>query len=158
MFEKLFGRKVSAKIIPDCQRDPDAAQLPFTAGWERIEFRFADDAPFEVLLNAGGDITWRFARDLLIEALDGVPAGLGDVRIYPDSEAYLRIILQPSTEECATLIVPRKQVADFINATLGRVPRGAESIDPARFDRYLMLAVAHQFASDADFVELVKDL
>src|ERR1700754_3022258 len=74
-----------------------------------LMFLYDPAEPYTVILRIpgangkGGDNDWQFARDLLAEALAGVPAGLGDVRIWPDGDTGMMTIKLESNEGKASI-------------------------------------------------------
>jgi hypothetical protein len=79
-----------------------------------------------VSFDAGGaePIEWTFARDLLDQGL-WLPAGDGDVRVWPRGSAVVVALCSPTGK--AILETPRHGVADFIRRSQLMVPAGSES-------------------------------
>ncbi|HEY0453364.1 SsgA family sporulation/cell division regulator [Actinophytocola sp.] len=77
-------------------------------------------------------VEWAFSRDLLVEGLTG-PAGVGDVRLHPEAENGLTMLVVEieSPEGYAELELDHEGVASFLSATEQVVPLGEES---AHFD------------------------
>jgi hypothetical protein len=125
---------------------------------ETMEFRYDPTKPFEVQLHIEGDNLWTFSRDLLAEAVEGVPAGLGDVRVFP-TEQDIHITLDPGKSYHATLVFPLDKVTWFLKGTFRRVPRGKEHIDQARYDKFLIMCIEHQFVnSEAVWQKLAEGI
>jgi hypothetical protein len=73
-------------------------------------------------------VEWAFSRDLLVEGLRG-PAGVGDVRLHPESEDGLTMLVVEieSPEGYAELDLDHAGVSSFLAATEEIVALGAES-------------------------------
>ncbi|MBC9719590.1 SsgA family sporulation/cell division regulator [Streptomyces sp. TRM66268-LWL] len=110
---------------------------------------YSTDDPFavSVLLRAGemGDITWRFARDLLSQGVR-YPAGDGDVHVWATGRGHhqqLRIRIRGAVDFShdveATLVFRSADVNQFLSRTYRLVTRGQEAID---FDRELSMLLA----------------
>ncbi len=94
--------------------------------------RYDRDDPYAVHLTfptapGRGPIEWIFARSLVVDGLS-VPAGDGDVRIWPSPEdlggpVYVELC---SPYGRALFAVPRPVLADFANRCHALVPAGAE--------------------------------
>jgi hypothetical protein len=86
--------------------------------------------PWAVSLDFGeGNVRWTFARDLLIEGLDG-PAGIGDVQVWPTVDARglaTTVVALSSPDGVALLEGPTRPLAMFVARMLDTVPLGAES-------------------------------
>ncbi|MER5884549.1 SsgA family sporulation/cell division regulator [Streptomyces sp. NPDC001941] len=72
-------------------------------------------------------IRWTFARDLLAEGLRQ-PAGVGDVRVAPCGDGWLRLALS-SPEGYAELQLSAEAVGEFVRHTGVVVPPGLERTD-----------------------------
>lgn len=99
-----------------------------------MELRYDPGQPLAVLaeIRERGQepIVWRFGRELLAQGLDE-PAGLADVRIWPDRD---RVRIRLTGEECSILMTaPRVRVEAFVRATQRRVPLGRERVDVDAF-------------------------
>ncbi|GAA3832443.1 MULTISPECIES: SsgA family sporulation/cell division regulator [Amycolatopsis] len=104
----------------------DGYDVPVFSRWS---YTTAD--PYAVTLSFRADrgrwVEWCFARDLLVEGLNG-PAGEGDVRIRPDVTAgpdQLMMELE-SPDGYAIVEFSREGAARFIASTHTLVPLGAE--------------------------------
>jgi hypothetical protein len=77
-------------------------------------------------------VEWAFSRDLLAEGVRG-PAGLGDVRLHPETDEGLTLLVVEieSPEGYAELELDHAAVSSFLAATEEVVPFGEES---AHFD------------------------
>jgi len=124
---------------------PDGSALPVVAS---LQYETTDPYAVHVMFHTGGPgedsrVVWTFARQLIVDGLD-VPAGMGDVRVWPssaDGGASIALSLcSPSGE--ALFQVPRDALADFLCRTYAEVPIGAES-------RYIDL--------DAEVAQLLGD-
>jgi len=99
----------------------------------QASLRYDRDDPYAVHLSfatwPGRDpIEWIFARSLVSDGLT-VPAGDGDVRIWPSPEDLsgpVYVELCPPSGR-ALFAVPRPVLADFVARCHGLVPPGAES-------------------------------
>jgi hypothetical protein len=103
--------------------DSSRMELPVTLSYR------ADD-PYAVTVTIGTQrIEWMFSRELL-RAGTMWPAGLGDVRLWPYSEApngRLFLYLRPPSGQ-ALLELPRAAVLDFLEDTEMLTPTGTEGI------------------------------
>lgn len=95
-----------------------------------LAYRPAED-PFAVwvIFDPGSNepVEWTFARELLAAGMDG-PAGLGDVRIWPDRAGTLAMAMSSPTGD-ALFQLHRPTVAKFLRQTYASVPRGQERLD-----------------------------
>jgi len=102
----------------------------------RSRWSYRADHPYTVTAAFQTDrdrwVEWAFSRDLLVEGLDG-PSGLGDVRMHPEAERGLNMLVVEieSPEGYAVLELDHDGVASFLEATAGVVPLGEEE---AHFD------------------------
>jgi hypothetical protein len=73
-------------------------------------------------------VEWLFARELLVEGLRE-PAGIGDVRVRPDSSRGVDVLVVEieSPEGFAFLEMDHEAVEAFLDATADLVPLGAEA-------------------------------
>ena len=95
--------------------------------------RYDRDDPYAVHLSfptspARDPIEWIFARSLVVDGLT-VPAGDGDVRVWPSPEdlsgpVYVELS-SPSGQ--ALFAVPRRVLVDFVGRCHSLVPPGAEA-------------------------------
>ncbi len=95
--------------------------------------RYARDDPYAAHLSfptppGRGPIEWIFARSLVSDGLS-MPAGDGDVRIWPSPEypagpVYVELC---SPSDRALFAVPRPVLADFVARCHTLVPPGAEA-------------------------------
>jgi hypothetical protein len=73
-----------------------------------------------------GEITWRFARELLRDGLRG-PAGEGDILVRPSHPARAQITLTLRSESGAAVIeAARKDISAFIAEIYHQVPEDFE--------------------------------
>ncbi|WP_214417066.1 SsgA family sporulation/cell division regulator [Sphaerisporangium fuscum] len=93
--------------------------------------------PFAVAINfqspsgKTSGITWRFARELLVDAVELDQAGgQGDVLVEPSADGSISIVLYPQTN-CVPLQMRRESAAFFLALTYAavRVGEEAERID-----------------------------
>jgi hypothetical protein len=98
----------------------------------RSRWSYRADQPFTVTAAFQTDrdrwVEWAFSRDLLVDGLRG-PAGVGDVRLHPEDEDGLSVIVVEieSPEGYAELELDHTAVANFLAATGEIVPIGEES-------------------------------
>lgn len=98
----------------------------------RSRWSYRADQPFTVTAAFQTErdrwVEWAFSRDLLVEGLTG-PAGVGDVRLHPESENGLTMLVVEieSPEGYAELELDHDGVANFLAATAKIVPVGEES-------------------------------
>jgi Streptomyces sporulation and cell division protein, SsgA len=98
----------------------------------RSRWSYRADQPFTVTAAFQTErdrwVEWAFSRDLLVEGLRG-PAGVGDVRLHPDAEDGLTVLVVEieSPEGYAELELDHAGVSSFLEATGQIVPFGAES-------------------------------
>jgi hypothetical protein len=73
-------------------------------------------------------VEWAFSRDLLAEGVRG-PAGLGDVRLHPETDEGLTLLVVEieSPEGYAELELDHAGVSSFLAATEEVVPFGEEA-------------------------------
>jgi sporulation and cell division protein SsgA len=108
----------------------------------RSRWSYRADQPFTVTAAFQTDrdrwVEWAFSRDLLVEGLNG-PAGLGDVRMHPEAERGLTMLVVEieSPEGYAVLELDHDGVASFLDATADVVPLGEEE---AHFDVDALIA------------------
>lgn len=103
----------------------DGFDMPVYSRWS-----YDPGDPYAVTLSFSteGDrwVTWNFARDLLYDGLRG-SAGLGDVRVHPDTD--LLVIELESPDGYAVVEMERMQAESFLIDTTEAVPIGEERID-----------------------------
>jgi Streptomyces sporulation and cell division protein, SsgA len=98
----------------------------------RSRWSYRADQPFTVTAAFQTErdrwVEWAFSRDLLVEGLRE-PAGVGDVRLHPDAEDGLTVLVVEieSPEGYAELELEHARVRSFLDATARIVPLGAES-------------------------------
>jgi Streptomyces sporulation and cell division protein, SsgA len=98
----------------------------------RSRWSYRADQPFTVTAAFQTErdrwVEWVFSRELVVEGLSG-PAGVGDVRLRPEAERGLRMLVVEieSPEGYAKLELDQEGVAAFIEATTNLVPLGKES-------------------------------
>lgn len=98
----------------------------------RSRWSYRADEPFTVTAafqtERGRWVEWAFSRDLLWEGLRG-PAGVGDVRLHPEAETGLTVLVVEieSPEGYAELELEHEGVASFLAATERMVAFGAEA-------------------------------
>lgn len=96
--------------------------------------------PYEVTAVLGVDggryETWRIGRDLLAEGLE-TPAGIGDVRVWPDGHRLKLALLDADEGKWAVLSMLRSSMRVFLAVTFGTVPPGQEYVDWDRVIRQL---------------------
>ena len=98
----------------------------------RSRWSYRADQPFTVTAAFQTErdrwVEWAFSRDLLGEGLRG-PAGVGDVRLHPEVEGDLTVLVVEieSPEGYAELELELEGVASFVAATERIVAFGAES-------------------------------
>jgi hypothetical protein len=108
----------------------------------RSRWSFRADQPFTVTAAFQTDrdrwVEWVFSRELLVEGLDG-PAGVGDVRMRPEAERGLTMLVVEieSPEGYAKLELDHDGVAEFLTGTEQLVPLGEED---AHFDVDALIA------------------
>ncbi|SDP18144.1 Streptomyces sporulation and cell division protein, SsgA [Nakamurella panacisegetis] len=91
-----------------------------------LSFHSRDPFAIRVLFSVASApaVEWVFSRDLLIDGLS-VPAGAGDVQIFPCHAGIVFELSSPSGR--ARLLADPEVLTTFVQDTLGAVPRGAES-------------------------------
>lgn len=98
------------------------------------EMRYSTEDPFatQMLLSVDQSpaISWVFGRELLIAGV-GMPAGIGDVQVYPTHDGV--IIELRSGDASAKLLAHIPDIQDFTDQTLELVPLGSE-MDHYRLD------------------------
>ncbi len=91
------------------------------------ELRYHCDDPFAVHLLLSVDqspaITWVFGRELLVTGVR-MPAGIGDVQVYPASDGL--IIELRSGSVGARLLAHTADIEQFAARTTAQVPLGSE--------------------------------
>jgi hypothetical protein len=91
------------------------------------DLRYHCDDPFAVQLVLSVDqcpaVTWVFGRELLITGIR-MPAGIGDVQVYPASDGL--IIELRSGSVGARLLAHTADIEDFTARCTARVPLGTE--------------------------------
>jgi hypothetical protein len=98
----------------------------------RSRWSYRADQPFTVTAAFQTErdrwVEWAFSRDLLVDGLRE-PAGVGDVRLHPDAEDGLTVLVVEieSPEGYAELELDHAGVSSFLEATGRIVPFGAES-------------------------------
>nr|WP_033259976.1 SsgA family sporulation/cell division regulator [Kitasatospora sp. SID7827] len=116
---------------PDCVLLLDVTVAPCpglrVAVPARLRYHRAD--PYAVHLDCHVDleepITWLFARELLVDGLDGW-AGIGDVTIRRSTAAEELAIALSTPGQTAVLHTPSAPVRDFLALTHRLVPAGTE--------------------------------
>lgn len=101
-----------------------------------VTLTYRPDEPYAVRFGVRDDTgwhEWQFARELLIIGTV-MPAGIGDVRVRPESgQVLIRLTSdqfvdgQADHDESATLGLDRDVVRAFLDRTLALVPSGTES-------------------------------
>jgi len=89
-----------------------------------VEMRFDPTAPVEVQFTFDGEVTWIFARELLVVGSTR-NTGEGDIRIAPAEGELVRITLD-SPFGHADIDVARNDVAAFLNSTFLEFPMHRE--------------------------------
>jgi hypothetical protein len=109
---------------------PGAASLPVLAD---LDYDTADPYAVKVSFHTGSSsaadvVQWTFARQLLTDGL-AVPAGEGDVQVWPSSTAGASVVcLSLSSPSGRALFeVPLSELAEFLGRTYAAVPTGLES-------------------------------
>ncbi|MGH3761240.1 SsgA family sporulation/cell division regulator [Actinophytocola sp.] len=98
----------------------------------RSRWSFRADQPFTVTVAFQTErqrwVEWAFSRDLLADGLRG-PAGVGDVRLHPEAEDGLTVLVVEieSPEGYAELELEHMGISSFLAATERIVPFGEES-------------------------------
>ena len=98
----------------------------------RSRWSYRADQPYTVTAAFQTDrdrwVEWAFSRDLLAEGVRG-PAGLGDVRLHPETEEGLTLLVVEieSPEGYAELELDHASVSSFLAATEEVVSIGEES-------------------------------
>jgi Streptomyces sporulation and cell division protein, SsgA len=98
----------------------------------RSRWSYRADQPFTVTAAFQTErdrwVEWVFSRELVVEGLSG-PAGVGDVRLRPEAERGLRMLVVEieSPEGYAKLELDHDGVAGFLDATAKLVPLGQEA-------------------------------
>jgi hypothetical protein len=104
----------------------------FGASWqELVRLRYLPEDPFAVQLVFPGSLTlsgrptsWVFGRELLMAGLRG-PAGIGDVRLWPQGARRLMAELR-SPEAVALVELDAAAVRVFVRHSCLAVPPGGE--------------------------------
>lgn len=122
----MFGSATSAPRLVDADTmmslvsDPDA---PFV----EAELRYFTNEPFSVRLSLSlgeaPSVEWVFARELLIQGVR-LPAGQGDIQIYPIFEGVVIELHSPDGE--AQLLADTAVLTRFADAVEAAVPLGKE--------------------------------
>ncbi|MEJ5944571.1 SsgA family sporulation/cell division regulator [Pseudokineococcus basanitobsidens] len=107
--------------------DGEAVALP-------VVLRYTTDDPFAVTVafgsggDAGADVQWVFARELLLAGLEA-PSGDGDVRVWPaaDGRPDTTCVALSSPDGRALLEASTSDLRAFAARTLSTVPRGGEA-------------------------------
>ncbi len=109
---------------------PGAASLPVLAD---LDYDTSDPYAVKVSFHTGsassGDVVqWTFARQLLTDGM-AVPAGEGDVQVWPSSTAGSSVVcLSLSSPSGRALFeVPLTDLAEFLGRTYAAVPTGSEA-------------------------------
>ena len=89
-----------------------------------VQFRYSPEDPYALWMVFPTQ-TWCFARDLLLDALDGVPSGKGDVHIHSEDDKLCVHISSPDGR--AQIRFPRSEVTAFAAGSTALVLRGAET-------------------------------
>lgn len=99
-------------------------------GREWVTLVYHRELPFEVELHIGSSNVWRFARDILNDAMrkDHI-AGMGDVQAWSDKNTNKLFLRLSSPDGYSTLEFMRHAVLRFVNDTRAMVPRGSETMD-----------------------------
>jgi hypothetical protein len=103
------------------------AALPVPAA---LRYDVSDPYAIHATFHAAGDtVEWVFARDLLAAGLKD-DAGLGDVRVWPSSEAGEQVVYISlcSPEGEALLEAPAPELSNFLERTYATVAAGDESM------------------------------
>jgi hypothetical protein len=105
------------------------------------ELRYFTNEPYSVRLTLtlaeSPAVEWVFARDLLLQGVR-LPAGQGDIQIYPTSEGVVVELHSPDGD--ARLLAGSEALVGFADAVEAAVPVGTE-------DRY--------FSLDAELADLL---
>lgn len=109
---------------------PDAGTGP-----ARLLYRREDPYAVEVTLFDGTQsVVWVFGRELLERGLSE-PAGLADVRVWPDGERLM--VRLESPDGCASFSADAATIRGFLAETYQVVPLGAEAVDFSGLGRLL---------------------
>lgn len=105
-----------------------SAALPVHADFS---FDPSDGYTLHVTFHAAGDtVAWMFSRDLLAAGLRD-DAGLGDVRVWPSSDAAVQVVYislrSPEGEALLEASIP--ELSAFLERTYILVPAGTECTD-----------------------------
>ena len=108
------------------------ARIPVT-----VEFHYTVDDPWAVTMvfhTDTADVTWRFARDMVVLTFPGCcGVGYGDVHIVEPDIPYVDgdvvVVSLKSPNGVANAVFGRADVDRFIDATIDLVPLGSETID-----------------------------
>lgn len=113
-------RHVEMRILLESGR---ARPMPCTLGFS-VESPYAVTATFH---SVEGDVSWVFARELLILGVDQ-PTGEGDIRVKPvrvDNTTWVQLeLISPSGQ--AVLQGTREDVTEFVEASVELLPVGSE--------------------------------
>lgn len=92
-------------------------------------FRYDPADPLAVQMvfpdDDGGPVVWEFARDLLIDGMEG-PVGDAKVRVWPNSGPTVSVRLSTPPLGEAVMVIPADLLGHFLAKTLVTVPRGRE--------------------------------
>jgi hypothetical protein len=89
-----------------------------------MEMLYTDSNPYAMWMKFF-NTDWCCARDLLLDALDGTPSGIGDVHIEVRDDVVLISFVSPDGK--ARLSMSRVAAEEFAARTVEVVPRGTES-------------------------------
>ena len=121
---------ISALVRSRLRARPVADGVAAYGGY--MELLYDPAAPFEVRLAGGGPYASLviFARDLLVQALAGEPAGEGAVRVrlchLPGVRHCALVVTVDGPDGPASVALTDSTVAEFLRATTTLVPLGQE--------------------------------
>jgi len=135
----MFRSAISAPRLVDADTTMSLVSDPDTPFVE-AELRYFTNEPFSVRLSLSlaesPSVEWVFARELLIQGVR-LPAGQGDIQIFPIHEGVMIELHSPDGE--AQLLADAATLTAFADAVEAAVPLGQE-------DRY--------FSLDAELADL----
>ncbi|MFF5970909.1 SsgA family sporulation/cell division regulator [Streptomyces sp. NPDC012769] len=117
----VIEQAVQARLVASA---PRAESVAATLRYDRedpyaVSMAFPPPATLE-----GVEVSWAFARELLVEGVDG-PAGVGDVRLRP--YGYDRTVVEfHAPEGVAVVHVRTEELRTFLERSQHLVPRGRE--------------------------------
>ena len=123
--ERPTATTVSHRMTMECLVDGGTTHRVATS------FGYDPADPYAVTLTfhtAGGEIPWRFARELLVHGLI-TPTGDGDVHVWPclDNQARSVVIIELCSPDGEALVQARTvDVTAFVEEMVAAVPQGAE--------------------------------